>query len=105
MRLPLLALAVLLGSSSATHANHPPVTIDFPFRFDVELGNQIPYKSLAPWYTYFPHDPHVHGRAPHYPTWPGTWPPAAAPTGRAPLPPLPAPGTPAATRMTWQQRQ
>lgn len=106
-RLPFLALAVLLFSNAAAYANHPPVTVDFTFRFDVEIGNQQHYKSLAPWYTYFPYDPNIHGRAPHFPTWPPTSPtgaPAPGPTGRVPGPMLPPPGAPA-SRVTWQPQQ
>jgi hypothetical protein len=88
----LLALGCLASSARAHY--YPPVRVDFTFRFDVELTDQTPYKKLAPWYTYFPYDPHVHGPTTHFPTWPTPFPPAPAKKDAM------SPGGPAAP-MAW----
>jgi hypothetical protein len=93
-RLSLVIASLVVSAAVVPSADaNPPVKIDFVFRFDVELASQYPWKNLAPWYTYFPYDPHVHGQAPQYPSWPRTWPPTApAPKdamGRMMVPMLP----------------
>jgi len=61
-----------------------------------------PVIQLAPWYTYFPLDPHLTagvGGAPHYPDWPQPFPPQPAPQGGPSSTPTFTPGyTPIAPR-------
>lgn len=94
------AFALIVAGSDVPSASADglPVRVDFTIRFDVDFDNRPTYKNLAPWYSYFPYDPHIHGRAPQYPSWPQTWPPVAPmprkTTAAAPIPP--------ATRIGYQ---
>lgn len=70
------AIFSMLSLASAAQADGP-LNIKFTFRVDVENGDSALYKNLAPWYTYFPYDPHANApQATHFPAWPSTWPPA-----------------------------
>jgi hypothetical protein len=105
--LALLGLAWALAPTSAqawgekTH----PVKIDagIDFRFNVyTVPNVVP---RAPWYTYFPYDPHLMAPPPgsHYPTWPNPFPPRDASTPPSPpsqggVPPSPNDYTPLTPR-------
>ena len=66
----------------------PPIRVNFTFRFDVHSLAE-PHPS-APWWCYFPQDPHQgsHAAHPAFPHWPAAFPPQAQPTA--------APRTPAA---------
>lgn len=102
---PSVALFVLTSvSPSTTRANDFPVRLDFTFRFDVDVGNRPQYKNLAPWYSYFPYDPHIHGRAQQFPNWPQTWPPVAPMPKKAALTPAPT-ATPVSYRPTYSAVQ
>lgn len=91
--LPVCLFGTLAFASNGSAA--PPVKVDFNFRFDVEFQNRPQYKNLAPWYSYFPHDPYVNARPLPYPTWPQAWPPATP--GKVELP------GPARGPMVYQQ--
>jgi len=92
-----LALAAAGFFVESASADDLPVRVDFTFRFDVDFGNRPTYKNLAPWYSYFPYDPHIHGRAAQYPSWPQTWPPVAPMPRKTPAAPIPP-----VTRMSYQ---
>jgi len=98
--LSLLALLTLAAAGRVDAWGNPPaVQVDaaFDIRFDVRIGPDQMYEPQAPWFTYFPYDPHVHAPpAAGYPAWPQQWPPAApALPPRTPMTPgsLPLPPT------------
>src|SRR5262249_1382474 len=83
---------------------HPPVTIDLGWKFHCNIYTVPPVIPSAPWYTYFPYDPHLMSptAASHYPNWPQPFPPNVPPgpaspvqaPGSSPIAPRPAPGAP-----------
>jgi hypothetical protein len=98
--LPALALTWLLTPHSAHAWGNScgiPLKIDFVIRFDVATTSGSAVRPAAPWYTYFPADPHLTAQAGHnpYPNWPQQWPPAQVPTEQMPpaeqVPAVPTP--------------
>lgn len=75
-RLGLAGLVVLFASGPVA-AQVPQLKVDCTFKVDVKL--QDPYlQNLAPWWTYFPQDPHLMAagsRPSVYPSWPQPFPP------------------------------
>src|SRR5262249_30191227 len=70
-------------------AHHPPVTVDVRWQFSLNIYSTPPVIPTAPWYTYFPYDPHLmspSAGASHSRNGPQPFPPAAAPTSTYPAP-------------------
>src|SRR5439155_19059498 len=77
--LPALTLTWLLTPHTAHAWGNScgiPLKIDFVIRFDVATTSGSAVRPAAPWYTYFPADPHLTAQAGHnpYPNWPQQWP-------------------------------
>jgi hypothetical protein len=81
-----LAGFLLLACTAPVSAQLPQMKVDFTFKVDIQC--QDPYmQNLAPWWTYFPHDPQLiamGSRPSHYPTWPQPFPPEGS-QGGAPM--------------------
>lgn len=91
--LALLGLAWVLTPAAADAWGPPvPVRVDsmFVYKFDVIVGPAAFGRPGAPWYTYFPADPHLMAQPRHnaFPNWPTQpYPPTALP-GATPVAPL-----------------
>jgi hypothetical protein len=74
--LAVLGVVWLLDPSAARAWEKKRVTVDggVMVRFNVRV-TPAPAAPSAPWYTYFPYDPHIHGPGPGFPNWPKQFPP------------------------------